>query len=63
MNNLDWIDVVKLTIMTALPLGLRLAFSKRHFKELLQDKKQLLKIIVFWMTCSLLILGGIQLMM
>ena len=48
MNHLDWIDVVKLTIMTALPLGLRLGFSKKAFMEIFQDKKLLCKMALFW---------------
>ena len=48
MNNLDWIDVVKLTIMTALPLGLRLVFSKQAFLEIFKDKKLLLRMALFW---------------
>jgi hypothetical protein len=49
MNHLDWIDVLKLTIMTALPLGLRLGFSKKAFMEIFQDKKLLCKMVLFWL--------------
>jgi len=48
MNHLDWVDVVKLTIMTVLPLGLRLGFSKKAFMEIFQDKKLLCKMALFW---------------
>ena len=49
MNHLDWIDVVKLTIMTALPLGLRLGFSKKAFLAIFQDKKLFCKMVLFWL--------------
>lgn len=49
MNNLDWIDVVKLTIMTALPLGLRLGFSKKAFLEIFRDRKLILKMVLYWL--------------
>jgi len=48
MNHLDWVDVVKLTIMTVLPLGLRLGFSKKAFMEIFQDKKLPCKMALFW---------------
>jgi hypothetical protein len=48
MNHLDWVDVVKLTIMTVLPLGLRLGFSKKAFMKIFQDKKLLCKMALFW---------------
>jgi hypothetical protein len=60
MNNLDWIDVVKLTIMTALPLGLRLVFSKQAFLEIFKDKQLLLKMALFWLSSTVLVFLFIQ---
>jgi len=48
MNHLDWVDVVKLSIMTALPLGMRLGFSKKAFLEIFQDKKLFIKMLLYW---------------
>ena len=44
MNHLDWVDVVKLSIMTVLPLGMRLGFSKKAFLDIFQDKKLFVEI-------------------
>jgi len=60
MNNLDWIDVVKITIMTALPLGLRLLFSKQAFLEIFKDKQLLLKMALFWLSSTVLVFLFIQ---
>ena len=61
MNHLDWLDVVKLTIMTALPLGLRLGFSKKAFLEIFKDKKLLLKMALFWILSIAVIFFGFKL--
>ena len=62
MNHLDWLDVVKLTIMTALPLGLRLGFSKKAFLEIFKDKKLLLKMVLFWILSIVVIFLAFKLL-
>ena len=62
MNHLDWLDVVKLTIMTALPLGLRLGFSKKAFLEIFKNKKLLLKMVLFWILSIVVIFLAFKLL-
>lgn len=49
MNHLDWVDVVKLSIMTVLPLGMRLGFSKKAFLDIFQDKKLFVEMLLYWL--------------
>ena len=60
MNNLDWIDVAKLTIMTTLPLGLRLIISKQAFLETFKDKKLLLRMALFWIFSIIILFLGFK---
>jgi len=55
MNQVEWIDVARLSLMTVFPLLLRLGISKKLWAEIFSNKPLLLKMGLFWLVAIIVI--------